>query len=359
MSNPDSITGKYLSGEMTIATPKKRRKAKNGKELVVVGARENNLKDIDVHFPLGVMTVVSGVSGSGKSTLVNSILANELSARLNRAQTVSGTHERIEGIENLNKVIVIDQSPIGRTPRSNPATYTGVFTAIRELFAAQPEAEVRGYKAGRFSFNVKGGRCENCQGDGVNKIEMHFLPDVYVTCPKCHGRRYNAEALEIKYKGKDISQVLDMTIDEAVEFFANIPSIATKLRTIQEVGLGYIKLGQPATTFSGGEAQRIKLATELARRSTGKTLYILDEPTTGLHTDDVKRLLSILNKLVDGGNSMIIIEHNLHVIKSADWLIDMGPEGGLKGGMVCAEGTPEDLAKKANTPTGEYLRRYL
>ena len=359
MANPDSITGKYLSGEMTIATPKKRRKAKRGKELVVVGARENNLKNIDVHFPLGVMTVVSGVSGSGKSTLVNSILANELAARLNRAQTVSGTHERIDGIENLNKVIVIDQSPIGRTPRSNPATYTGVFTAIRELFAAQPEAEVRGYKAGRFSFNVKGGRCENCQGDGVNKIEMHFLPDVYVTCPKCHGRRYNAEALEIKYKGKDISQVLDMTIDEAVEFFANIPSIATKLRTIQEVGLGYIKLGQPATTFSGGEAQRIKLATELARRSTGKTLYILDEPTTGLHTDDVKRLLAILNKLVDGGNSMIIIEHNLHVIKSADWVIDMGPEGGLKGGMVCAEGTPEDLAKKANTPTGEYLRRYL
>lgn len=359
MANPDSITGKYLSGEMTIATPKKRRKAKRGKELVVVGARENNLKNIDVHFPLGVMTVVSGVSGSGKSTLVNSILANELAARLNRAQTVSGTHERIDGIENLNKVIVIDQSPIGRTPRSNPATYTGVFTAIRELFAAQPEAEVRGYKAGRFSFNVKGGRCENCQGDGVNKIEMHFLPDVYVTCPKCHGRRYNAEALEIKYKGKDISQVLDMTIDEAVEFFANIPSIATKLRTIQEVGLGYIRLGQPATTFSGGEAQRIKLATELARRSTGKTLYILDEPTTGLHTDDVKRLLAILNKLVDGGNSMIIIEHNLHVIKSADWVIDMGPEGGLKGGTVCAEGTPEDLAKKANTPTGEYLKKVL
>ncbi len=359
MANPNSITGKYLSGEMTIPVPKKRRKARKGKELVVVGARENNLKNIDVHFPLGVMTVVSGVSGSGKSTLVNNILANELLARLNRAQTVSGTHEKIEGIENLNKVIVIDQSPIGRTPRSNPATYTGVFTAIRELFAAQPEAEVRGYKAGRFSFNVKGGRCENCQGDGVNKIEMHFLPDVYVTCPKCHGHRYNAEALEIKYKGKDISQVLDMTIDEAVEFFANIPSIATKLRTIQEVGLGYIRLGQPATTFSGGEAQRIKLATELARRSTGKTLYILDEPTTGLHTDDVKRLLAILNKLVDGGNSMIIIEHNLHVIKSADWVIDMGPEGGLKGGMVCAEGTPEDLAKKANTPTGEYLSRYL
>lgn len=359
MRNPDSITGKYLSGELKIPTPKKRRKAKRGQELVVVGARENNLKNIDVHFPLGVMTVVSGVSGSGKSTLVNNILANELLARLHRAQTVSGTHERIDGIENLNKIIVIDQSPIGRTPRSNPATYTGVFTAIRELFASQPEAEVRGYKAGRFSFNVKGGRCENCQGDGVNKIEMHFLPDVYVTCPKCHGRRYNSEALEIKYKGKDISQVLDMTIDEAVEFFANIPSIAGKLRTIQEVGLGYIRLGQPATTFSGGEAQRIKLATELARRSTGKTLYILDEPTTGLHTDDVKRLLAILNRLVDGGNSMIIIEHNLHVIKSADWVIDMGPEGGIKGGEVCAEGTPEELARKANTPTGEYLKKML
>ena len=359
MKDENSITGKYLSGELTIATPKKRRKVREGYELVVRGARENNLKNIDAHFPLGVMTVVSGVSGSGKSTLVNSILANELQARLHRAQTVSGTHEKIDGIENINKVIVIDQSPIGRTPRSNPATYTGVFNAIRELFASQPEAEVRGYKAGRFSFNVKGGRCEHCQGDGVNKIEMHFLPDVYVTCPACHGKRYNNEALEIKYKGKDISEVLNMTIDEAVEFFKNIPSIAPKLKTIQEVGLGYIRLGQPATTFSGGEAQRIKLATELARRSTGRTLYILDEPTTGLHTDDVKRLLAILNKLVDGGNSMIIIEHNLHVIKSADWVIDMGPEGGLKGGEICAEGTPEDLAKSAKTPTGEYLKQVL
>ena len=359
MKNKDSITGKYLSGEMTIPVPKKRRKIRKGHELVVRGARENNLKNIDVAFPLGVLNVVSGVSGSGKSTLVNSILANELLARLHRAQTVSGTHENIEGIEKINKVIVIDQSPIGRTPRSNPATYTGVFTAIRELFAAQPEAEVRGYKAGRFSFNVKGGRCEHCQGDGVNKIEMHFLPDVYVTCPNCHGKRYNKEALEVKYKGKDISQVLDMTIDEAVEFFGSIPAIASKLKTIQEVGLGYIKLGQPATTFSGGEAQRIKLATELSRRSTGKTLYILDEPTTGLHSDDVKRLLSILNRLVDGGNTMIVIEHNLHVIKSADWIIDMGPEGGLKGGQVVATGTPEDLAKSAKTPTGEYLRKYL
>ncbi|MBQ6147404.1 excinuclease ABC subunit UvrA, partial [Candidatus Saccharibacteria bacterium] len=357
--NPASITGKYLKGELKIETPKKRRKGKKDKFLTVVGARENNLKNLTVKFPLGVMTVVSGVSGSGKSTLVNEILAKELQSRLNHAQTVAGLHEKIEGIEYLDKVVLVDQSPIGRTPRSNPATYTGVFTAIRELFAAQPEAEVRGYKSGRFSFNVKGGRCETCQGDGVNKIEMHFLPDVYVTCPACHGKRYNREALEIKYKGKDISDVLDMTIDEAVEFFKNIPAINNKLKTLQEVGLGYIRLGQPATTFSGGEAQRIKLATELSRRSTGKTLYILDEPTTGLHTDDVKRLLSILNKLVDGGNSMIIIEHNLHVIKSADWLIDMGPEGGQNGGMVVAEGTPEDLAKSASTPTGEYLKKYL
>ena len=357
--NPDSITGQYLSGAKSIPVPKKRRKVRTNYELVVKGARENNLKNIDAHFPLGVMTVVSGVSGSGKSTLVNNILSNELLARLHRAQTVPGLHDSIEGIEHINKIIVIDQSPIGRTPRSNPATYTGVFNAIRELYASQPEAEVRGYKAGRFSFTVKGGRCEHCQGDGVNKIEMHFLPDVYVTCPACHGRRYNSEALEVKYKGKDISQVLDMTIDEAVEFFGSIPVIATKLRTIQEVGLGYIRLGQPATTFSGGEAQRIKLATELARRSTGKTLYILDEPTTGLHTDDVKRLLGILNKLVDGGNSMIIIEHNLHVIKSADWVIEMGPEGGLKGGEICDQGTPEELAKHGNTPTGEYLKKYL
>ena len=355
----DSITGQYLSGRATIPVPKKRRKPKKDQELVVVGARENNLKNIDVHFPLGVMTVVAGVSGSGKSTLVNGILANELLARLHRAQTVAGLHERIDGIDYLDKCIVIDQSPIGRTPRSNVATYTGVFNQIRELFAKRPEAELRGYKAGRFSFNIKGGRCETCQGDGVNKIEMHFLPDVYVTCPACHGKRYNREALEIKYKGKDISQVLDMTIDEAVEFFANIPAIAPKLKTIQEVGLGYIKLGQPATTFSGGEAQRIKLATELSRRSTGKTLYILDEPTTGLHTADVKRLLDILGRLVDGGNSMIIIEHNLHVIKAADWVIDMGPEGGQNGGQVMAEGTPEQLAKRADTPTGKYLKMYL
>lgn len=357
--NPASLTGRYLSGDLSIPVPKKRRKIKAGHELVVRNAHENNLKNIDVHFPLGVFTVVSGVSGSGKSTLVNDILANELLARLHHANNVAGAHDNIEGIEKINKAIVIDQSPIGRTPRSNPATYTGVFNHIRDLFASQPEAAVRGYKAGRFSFNVKGGRCEHCQGDGVNKIEMHFLPDVYVTCPACHGKHYNHEALEIKYKGKDISEVLNMTIDEAVEFFNNIPAIANKLKTIQEVGLGYIKLGQPATTFSGGEAQRIKLATELSRRSTGKTLYILDEPTTGLHTDDVKHLLAILNKLVDHGNSIIVIEHNLHVIKSADWVIDMGPEGGQKGGQIVATGTPEQLAKSAHTPTGIYLKTML
>ena len=359
MDNPKSITGKYLKGELKIDTPTSRRKPKKNQFLTVVGARENNLKNLTVKFPLGVMTVVSGVSGSGKSTLVNEIVAKELQARLNHAQTVPGLHDRIDGIEHLDKVVIVDQSPIGRTPRSNPATYIGVFTAIRDLFAAQPESEVRGYKSGRFSFNVKGGRCEACQGDGVNKIEMHFLPDVYVTCPTCHGRRYNREALEIKYKGKDISEVLEMTIDEAVEFFKNIPAIHNKLKTLQEVGLGYIRLGQPATTFSGGEAQRIKLATELSRRSTGKTLYILDEPTTGLHTDDVKRLLNILSKLVSGGNSMIVIEHNLHVIKSADWIIDMGPEGGQGGGQVIAEGTPETLAKANQTPTGKYLNKYL
>ena len=357
-ADPDSITGKYLSGKAKIETPKKRRKP-TGKYLEVIGAHENNLKNIDVKFPLGVFTVVSGVSGSGKSTLVNEILANELLARLNRAQTVPGAHERIDGIEHLNKAIVIDQSPIGRTPRSNAATYTGVFNYIRELFAEQPEAQVRGYKPGRFSFNVKGGRCENCQGDGVIKIEMHFLPDVFVTCDACHGKRYNREALEVKFKGKTIADVLEMTVDEAVEFFKNLPLIAGKLQTLQEVGLGYIRLGQPATTFSGGEAQRIKLATELGRRSTGKTLYILDEPTTGLHSDDVKRLLSILQRLVAGGNSMIVIEHNLDVIKSADWIIDMGPEGGQGGGEVVAAGTPEDVARNPKSETGKYLKELL
>ena len=357
--NKNSITGRYISGAESIPVPKHRRKVDMNNTLDVIGARENNLKNIDVKFPLGVMTVVSGVSGSGKSTLVNEILAKELLAQLNRVQTVAGAHERIDNIKKLNKVIVIDQSPIGRTPRSNPATYTGIFNNIRELFADQPEAQVRGYKPGRFSFNVKGGRCEHCMGDGVIKIEMHFLPAVFVTCDVCHGKRYNREALEVKYKDKTISDVLDMTVDEAVEFFENLPSIANKLKTLQEVGLGYIRLGQPATTFSGGEAQRIKLATELARRSTGKTLYILDEPTTGLHSADVKRLLSILQQLVDGGNSMVIIEHNLDVIKSADWIIDMGPEGGQGGGKVVATGTPEQVAKNQNSATGRYLAKML
>ena len=357
--NPKSLTGQFLSGKDKIQTPKKRRKIQKNEKLVIKNARENNLKNIDVEIPLGVMTVVSGVSGSGKSTLVNEILSKELLARKHRAQEVPGAHDEILGLEKLDKAIVIDQSAIGRTPRSNPATYTGVFTQIRELFAGTPEANIRGYKAGRFSFNVKGGRCENCQGDGVIKIEMHFLPDVYVECDVCHGKRYNREALEILYKGKTISDVLEMTIDEATEFFENIPAIYRKLKTIQEVGLGYIKLGQPATTFSGGEAQRIKLATELARASTGKTMYILDEPTTGLHNADVKRLLSILNRLVDAGNSMVIIEHNLDIVKSADWLIDMGPEGGAGGGTVVTTGTPEQVSKVEKSWTGKYLKNIL
>ena len=355
----DSITGQYLSGTEKIAVPKHRRQVDASRQLVVRGVRENNLKQIDVAFPLGLMTVVSGVSGSGKSTLVNDIVAKELAARLNRASDVPGAHDKIEGIKQLDKAIVIDQSPIGRTPRSNPATYTGIFTPIRELFASTPEANVRGYKAGRFSFNVKGGRCENCQGDGMIKIEMHFLPDVYVQCDECHGQRYNREALEIKYKNKTIADVLDMTVEQAANFFDSVPNIVRKLQTLVEVGLGYIKLGQPATTFSGGEAQRIKLATELSKRSTGKTMYILDEPTTGLHSADVKRLLGILQQLVDGGNSMIIIEHNLDVIKSADWIIDMGPEGGLGGGTVVASGTPEEVAKVPTSFTGKYLKNLL
>lgn len=357
--NKDSITGRYLSGAEKIAVPKKRRPVQKDRKLIVRGAKENNLKNIDVEFPLGVMTVVSGVSGSGKSTLVNDILAKELSARLHRSHVVPGSHENIEGINLLDKVIVIDQSAIGRTPRSNPATYTGVFTQIRDLFASTPESNIRGYKSGRFSFNVKGGRCENCSGDGVIKIEMHFLPDVYVTCDICKGKRYNREALEIKYKGSTISDVLDMTVEQAAKFFENVPAISRKLDTLVEVGLGYIRLGQPATTFSGGEAQRIKLASELSRRATGKTLYILDEPTTGLHSADVKRLLAILQKLVEGGNSMIIIEHNLDVIKTADYVIDMGPEGGYGGGMIIAKGTPEDIAKVESSFTGRYLKTML
>jgi excinuclease ABC subunit A len=354
----DSITAQYLSGRKSIATPKKRR-AGNDKQLVIRGARENNLKNVDVVIPLGKLVVVSGVSGSGKSSLINDILAKELLARLHRASTVPGRHDDIEGIKQLDKAIIIDQSPIGRTPRSNPATYTGLFTPIRELFASVPEAKLRGYGAGRFSFNVKGGRCENCAGDGIIKIEMHFLPDVYVPCEVCHGKRYNREALEIHYKGKTVSDVLEMTCEQALDFFENIPSIARKLQTLVDVGLGYISLGQPATTLSGGEAQRIKLSTELSRRPTGRTLYILDEPTTGLHMADVDKLLGMLHALVDTGNSMVVIEHNLDVIKNADWLIDMGPEGGNAGGMIVAEGTPEQVAKVAASYTGQFLKRML
>jgi excinuclease ABC subunit A len=354
----DSITAQFLRGERKIHTPKKRRQG-NGKELVIKGARENNLKNVDVNIPLGQLVVVSGVSGSGKSSLINDILAKELSARLMRAQTVPGRHDDIEGIKQLDKAIVIDQSPIGRTPRSNPATYTGVFTPIRELFAQMPEAKLRGYSPGRFSFNVKGGRCENCAGDGVIKIEMHFLPDVYVPCEVCHGKRYNREALEIHYKGKTISDVLAMTCEQALEFFENIPSIARKLQTLVDVGLGYITLGQPATTLSGGEAQRIKLASELSRRPTGRTLYILDEPTTGLHMADIDKLLHVLHALVDAGNSMIVIEHNLDVIKNADHLIDLGPEGGEAGGQIVAQGTPEQVAKVKGSYTGQFLQKFL
>lgn len=353
-----SITGQYLRGKKQVPTPKKRRKG-NEKSLVVKGARENNLKNLDVEIPLGKLVVVSGVSGSGKSSLINDILAKELSARLMRANEVPGRHDDIEGIKHLDKAIIIDQSPIGRTPRSNPATYTGLFTPIRELFASTPEAKIRGYSPGRFSFNVRGGRCENCAGDGIIKIEMHFLPDVYVPCEVCHGKRYNREALEIHYKGKTISDVLEMTCEQALEFFENIPSIARKLQTLVNVGLGYIELGQPATTLSGGEAQRVKLATELSRRSTGRTLYILDEPTTGLHMDDVSKLLGVLHALVDTGNSMIIIEHNLDVIKNADWVIDMGPEGGAAGGQIIAQGTPEQIAKNKGSYTGQFLKNML
>ncbi len=358
IKNPKSITGEYLSGKKKIKTPKKYRNG-NGKSLVISGARENNLKDVDVTIPLGCMVVVSGVSGSGKSSLINDILAKELSARLMRSNTTPGRHKSIEGIENLDKVIIIDQSPIGRTPRSNPATYTGLFTPIRELFATTPEAKLRGYSPGRFSFNVRGGRCENCAGDGIIKIEMHFLPDVYVPCEVCHGKRYNREALEIRYKGKTISDVLDMTSESALEFFGNIPAIAKKLQTLVDVGLGYIKLGQPATTLSGGEAQRVKLATELSRRATGRTLYILDEPTTGLHMDDVDKLLGVLHALVNAGNSMIVIEHNLDVIKNADWIIDMGPEGGAGGGRVVASGTPKQVSGIRDSYTGQYLKQII
>jgi excinuclease ABC subunit A len=353
-----SLTGQYLSGARSIEIPSVRRKG-TGQKITIQNAREHNLRGIDVDIPLGKFITVTGVSGSGKSSLINDILAKKLAQVYHRAGDLPGKHDDIIGLKNLDKVISVDQSPIGRTPRSNPATYTGVFGDIRELFAQTPEAKIRGYKAGRFSFNVKGGRCEVCKGDGIIKIEMHFLPDVYVTCDECKGKRYNREALEVHYKGKNISEVLDMTVEEALAFFENIPRIQRKIETLNNVGLGYIRLGQPATTLSGGEAQRIKLATELARRSTGKTLYILDEPTTGLHFEDVKRLLEVLNALVEGGNTVLVIEHNLDVIKSADWIIDMGLEGGAGGGEVITEGTPEQVAEVKASHTGHYIKRIL
>jgi excinuclease ABC subunit A len=353
-----SITGQYLSGRKFIPVPSTRRKG-NGKFIEIKGAEENNLKKINVKIPLGVLTVVTGVSGSGKSTLVNDILHNAIAIKLNKSKLRSGKYKAINGIENIDKIINIDQSPIGRTPRSNPATYTGVFTYIRELFSVTNESKIRGYKPGRFSFNVKGGRCEACSGDGVNKIEMHFLPDVYVPCDVCKGARYNRETLEVHYKGKNIAQVLDMTVSEATEFFSNIPKIYKKLLVVEDVGLGYIRLGQAATTLSGGEAQRVKLATELSKRSTGKTLYILDEPTTGLHTADVHKLLEVLKRLVDGGDSVVVIEHNLDVIKTADYIIDLGPEGGDKGGSVVGVGTPEAITKIKKSYTGIYLKKVL
>ena len=358
MATPRSLTGQYLSGKMKIAVPTERRKG-NGNVLTVRGAKENNLQEIDVSVPLGTFTCVTGVSGSGKSSLVNEIIYKKLGADLNRMKVHAGRHKAIEGEEYLDKVICIDQTPIGRTPRSNPATYTNVFNDIRDLFASTPDAKAHGYNNGRFSFNVRGGRCEACSGDGQLKIEMHFLPDIYVPCEVCHGKRYNRETLEVRYKGKNIADVLDMTVEEALDFFRDLPKIENKLRTLYDVGLGYIKLGQSSTTLSGGEAQRVKLATELSKRATGRTIYILDEPTTGLHADDVRRLLSVLQRLVDAGNTVLVIEHNLDVIKSADHIIDLGPEGGSGGGTVVAEGTPEEVAKVKKSYTGQYLKKML
>ena len=357
MKNPDSITGAYLSGKIQIPVPKERRQPSGW--LKVKGARQNNLKNIDVDIPLGIMTCVTGVSGSGKSSLINEILYKSLAKKLNRARTIPGEHDTIEGVEQLDKIIDIDQSPIGRTPRSNPATYTGVFDQIRDLFASTTDAKTMGYSKGRFSFNVKGGRCEACSGDGIIKIEMHFLPDVYVPCEVCGGKRYNRETLEVKYKGKSIYDVLDMTVEEALTFFENVPSIARKIQTLYDVGLSYVKLGQPSTTLSGGEAQRVKLATELSRRGTGKTIYVLDEPTTGLHFADVHKLVEILRKLSEGGNTVVVIEHNLDVIKVADYIIDIGPEGGDKGGTIVAAGIPEEVAKVKKSYTGQYVKKYL
>ena len=353
-----SITGQYLSGRKKIDIPKKRRSG-NGKFLTVRGAAEHNLQNIDVSIPLGELVCVTGVSGSGKSSLVNEIIYKYLAAKLNRAKTRCGQFREMEGLEHLDKVICIDQSPIGRTPRSNPATYTGVFSDIRDLFSKTPDAKAHGYTSGRFSFNVKGGRCEACEGDGIIKIEMHFLPDIYVPCEVCKGKRYNRETLDIHYKGKSIYDVLEMTVDEGVEFFEHIPKIAKKLKTLQEVGLGYIKIGQPATTLSGGEAQRVKLSTELSKRSTGNTIYILDEPTTGLHTADVHKLIDVLQRLTDQGNTVLVIEHNLNVIKVADHIIDLGPEGGDGGGTIVAQGTPEEVAQCEKSYTGQYLKGYL
>jgi len=359
MASPESLTGQYLAGLRQIPRPPGRRLAANPAALTVVGARANNLKDLTVAFPLGTFTCVTGVSGGGKSSLVIETLYKALARRLNGAREHAGEHERIDGIERIDKVVDIDQSPIGRTPRSNPATYTGCFTPIRDWFAGLPEAKERGYKPGRFSFNVKGGRCEACQGDGVIKIEMHFLPDVYVQCDVCKGKRYNRETLEVMFRGRSIADVLDMTVEEAAEFFKAVPAIRDKLVTLQRVGLGYIHLGQQATTLSGGEAQRVKLAKELSRRATGRTVYILDEPTTGLHFEDVRKLLEVLHALVEPGNTVIVIEHNLEVIKTADWIIDLGPEGGDGGGRLVAAGTPEEVAAAPESITGQYLAPYL